>query len=58
MLFKKKSSFHSKHKILDWILEKNLVTIYDIILYNSSIGNLNIIEYYLTKTDINLDINF
>lgn len=54
----KKSSFHTKYEILDWILDKDLVTIYDIMLYNSSIGNLNIIKYYLTKTNVNFDINF
>lgn len=45
----KKSSFHSKYEILDWIMDKNLVSIYDVMVYNSSIGNLNIIQYYLSK---------
>ena len=54
----KKSSYHSKYEILDWIWNKNLVSIYDILIYNSSIGNLNIIQYYLSKFINDIDIHY
>lgn len=54
----KKSSYHSKYEILDWILNNNFVSIYDILIYNSSIGNLNVIQYYLSNKNLDIDINF
>ena len=55
----KKSSYHSKYDILNWIIDKNLVSIYDVLIYNSSIGNLNILQYYLSeKNNTVIDIHY
>lgn len=51
----KKSSFHSNHHILEWMVEKNFLEIEEILKYNAQIGKIDIIKYFYDKGN---DIHF
>jgi ankyrin repeat protein len=51
----KKSSFHSNHHILEWMVEKNILEIEEILKYNARIGKIDIIKYFYDKGN---DIHF
>ena len=52
----KKSSFHSKPEILNWMMENNFLTINEILVYNAKIGNIEIIKFFVEEK--NQDIHF
>jgi ankyrin repeat protein len=52
----KKSSFHSKHEILNWMIEENFLSVNEVLVYNASIGNIQIIKYFVEEK--NKDIHF
>lgn len=48
-LILKKSSFHSNPHILEWMIIKNFLDSNEILIYNASIGNINVIKYFYDK---------
>jgi len=48
-LILKKSSFHSNPHILEWMILKNILTSYEILIYCASIGKTDIIKYFYDK---------
>lgn len=51
----KKSSFHSNPHILEWMIEKNILEIENVLVYNAKIGKIDIIKYFYDKGN---DIHF
>lgn len=45
----KKSSFYSNSNILEWMVEKNILEIENVLVYNAEIGKIDVIKYFYDK---------
>jgi hypothetical protein len=54
-LMLKKSSFYSNYNILEWMVEKNILEIENVLVYNAEMGKIDVIKYFHDKGN---DIHF